>query len=88
MNQHLPNDVPGSASGMGTFFSRTNLRRYRSLMDDQINADDRARVLGALAEQWDAFTREYRMAGVARAGSMTSFAESEIQSDASGEPSY
>lgn len=61
MNQHLPNDVPGSASGMGTFFSRTNLRRYRSLMDDQINADDRARVLGALAEQWDAFTRECRM---------------------------
>ncbi|HKS63285.1 MAG TPA: hypothetical protein VJT13_16400 [Xanthobacteraceae bacterium] len=84
MNQDLPNDVPGSASGMSAFFSSTNLRRYRSLMDDKINIGERVRVLDALAEEWDASTRECRMAGIAHTDSRTSFAQSEIQGDASG----
>jgi len=87
MTQELPNNVPGSASGMSTFFNPTNLRRYRSLTDDKINVGERARVLDALAEEWNAFTRECRMTEIARAGSRTSFGESESQSDAGGKRS-
>ena len=88
MNVHLPNDVPGNASGMEKFFSPTNLLRYRSLMDDKINAGERARVLKVLTEEWDAFARECRMDGVVRIRSGTSFLKDEIQSDASGKRSY
>jgi len=88
MNVHFANDVPASASGMGKFFSPTNLRRYRSLMDDKINAGERVRVLKVLAEEWGVFTRECRMAGVVRVGSRMAFAKDESQSDASGKPSY
>ena len=88
MNVHLQNDVPASASGMGKFFSPTNLRRYRSLMNDKINAGERVRVLKALAEEWDAFTRECRMVDVVRVGSRTAFVKDESQNDASGKPGY
>ena len=47
--------------GMGRFFSPTNLRRYRSLVDDAVDAPERGRVLKALAEEWGAFTRECRI---------------------------
>jgi hypothetical protein len=83
MNLHFANDVPANASGMGKFFSPTNLRLYRILMNDEVIAGERVRVLKVLAEEWDAFTRECRMAGVVRVGSSMAFAKDERQGDAS-----
>ena len=88
MNVHFANDARASASGMGKFFSPTNLRRYRSLMNDKIDAGERVRVLKVLAEEWGAFTRECRMASVVRVGSKMPFAKDGSQGDASGKPSY
>lgn len=73
---------------MGRFFSPRNLRRYRSLIDDKINAGERARVLEGLAEEWGAFTQECRMASVVPVRSRTSFLKDKIQSDASTKRSY
>jgi len=88
MNVHLQNDVPASASGMGKFFSPANLRRYRSLMNDKVNAGERVRILKVLAEEWDAFTRECRIVDVVRVGSRTAFVKDESQNNASGKPGY
>jgi len=51
MDMHLPYDASGNASqnGMGRSFNPTNLQRYRSLIDDKINAGENARVLEGLA---------------------------------------
>jgi hypothetical protein len=89
MNVHLPYDVSGNGSenGMGRFFSPTNLRRYRRLVDDKTNAGERTRVLKVLAEEWGALTRECRTATAIRVGSRTSPFEGEIQGDASGKRS-
>jgi hypothetical protein len=75
MHVHLQNDVPGNASGMGKFFSPTNLHRYRSLTDNKTDAGERARVLKVLAEEWEAFTRDCRMGSAVSVGSSTSFAK-------------
>jgi hypothetical protein len=62
MNMHLSYEVSGNVTenGMGRFFSPTNLSRYRKLADDKIDVDDRNRILEALAEEWRAFTNEFR----------------------------
>jgi hypothetical protein len=70
MNVDLPYDVSRNASenGMDRFFSPTNLRRYRSLVGDKINAGERTRVLKALTDEWGTFTRECRSASAIRIG--------------------
>ena len=62
-------------TGMGRFFSLTNLDRYRRLADDETAAAERSRVLKALAEEWSAFTRECGKASVARVGSLQEHVE-------------
>jgi hypothetical protein len=75
MNIHSPHDARWHASetGMGKFFSPTNLGRYRSLVDDKTSAAERSQILTTLAEEWGAFTRECRSASPIRAESRTSF---------------
>jgi hypothetical protein len=89
MNEHLPYEISGNASehGMGRFFSPTNLGRYRSLVGDKINADERTRVLKALAEEWGAFMRECRTASAIRVGSGMSPFKAKSQGDAGGKRS-
>jgi hypothetical protein len=89
MNVYLPYEMSGNASeqGMSRFFSTTNLGRYRSLVGDKINADERTRVLKALAEEWGAFVRECRTASAIRVGSGMSPFKSEGQGDAVGKRS-
>ena len=64
MNAHLSggNDSTRRASGngMARFFTPTNLDRYRMLAGDKIDAPERDRVMQALAQEWNAFTRECR----------------------------
>ena len=64
MNTLLQKAEPGNVSdnGMARFLSPTNRRRYRSLAGDGLNAAERAQVLYALGDEWNAFKRECRAA--------------------------
>ena len=66
MNVHLPIrcDLPPNVAenGMARFFSSMNLTRCRQLAGGEMTVAERNVVLKALAEEWDAFTREFRVA--------------------------
>jgi hypothetical protein len=53
--------VQSSEIGMGRFFTRKNLDRYRKLAGGTIEVTERHRILEVLAEEMDAFRREARM---------------------------
>jgi hypothetical protein len=55
-------------TGMGRFFSSTNIKRFRKLASDETGTAERSRVLEALTAEWGAFIRENRRRGVARSG--------------------
>lgn len=62
MNPLLQKTEPGNVTdnGMARFLSPTDLRRYRSLAGDRLNAAERAQVLYALGDEWNAFKHECR----------------------------
>jgi hypothetical protein len=62
MNTPLQKAELGNVSdnGMARFLSPTNLRRYRSLAADRLNAAERGQILHALGDEWNAFKRECR----------------------------
>jgi hypothetical protein len=45
-------------NGVGKFFSPTNLSRYRRLLGDKIDVDERSRVLEVLAAEWRSSTSD------------------------------
>lgn len=53
-----------TVKGMDRFFSTMNLARYRRLAGREMAAAERNGVLQLLADEWDEFTRECRVAMV------------------------